>query len=102
MAAYVITQRLLKPRDDRDMAQYPPLARPVIERFGGRFLLASDQVEQWEGEGPCPVRVTIIEFPTLEQARNWYESPEYKEAAKIRHRNTKSRMVVASDPVAIG
>ena len=96
MAAYVITQRMQAVRDKEAMARYPVLAKPIIERFGGKFLVASDQVKLIEGDGPAPVRTTIIEFPSAEHAMGWYNSPEYKEAAKIRHANTRSHMILVT------
>jgi uncharacterized protein (DUF1330 family) len=36
----------------------------------------------------------IIQFPTMEQARSWLNSPVYSEAKKIRHRTAISNMVV--------
>ena len=36
-------------------------------------------------EGPAIEGVVIAEFPTLEAARAWYESPAYQKAAQHRH-----------------
>lgn len=36
-------------------------------------------------EGPEVEGVVIAEFPSLESARQWYESPSYQEAANHRH-----------------
>jgi uncharacterized protein (DUF1330 family) len=36
-------------------------------------------------EGPDVEGVVIAEFPTLEEARDWYFSPAYQEAAHHRH-----------------
>jgi uncharacterized protein (DUF1330 family) len=40
-----------------------------------------------------PSRVVILEFPDLEAARRWYESPEYEEAKRLREGAAKLRMV---------
>lgn len=101
MAAYVITQRLKAPKNPEEIAKYPALAKPVIERFGGRFIIASDNVRQIEGNGPCPVRTSVIEFPSVEHAMGWYNSEEYQAAAKIRHANTESHMIVVSNDAPV-
>lgn len=73
---------------------YPEYARqvpPLVERHGGRFLARGGRVEGFEGE--LPPRVVIIEFPTAEQARAFYTSPEYQAIIPIRQRNAKTRFL---------
>jgi uncharacterized protein (DUF1330 family) len=36
-------------------------------------------------EGPPFESVVILEFPTAEAARAWYDSPAYREARRFRH-----------------
>jgi uncharacterized protein (DUF1330 family) len=38
-----------------------------------------------------PERIVILEFPSLERLREWNESPEYQELARLRIESTKSR-----------
>jgi uncharacterized protein (DUF1330 family) len=45
-------------------------------------------------EGPDVEGVVIAEFPTLEEARDWYESPAYQEAAQHRHRGAVYRGLI--------
>ena len=45
-------------------------------------------------EGPEPEGVVIAEFPTLEEARDWYYSPAYQEAAQHRHRGAIYRGLI--------
>ncbi len=45
-------------------------------------------------EGPDVEGVVIAEFTTLEEARDWYESPSYQEAAKHRHRGAVYRGLI--------
>ena len=37
----------------------------------------------------------MLEFPTVEQARGWYESPDYVEAMEIRHRASTGSIILA-------
>lgn len=41
-----------------------------------------------------PKRVTIVEFPTLDDARAWYRSPEYQRIKPIRLENADRSMVL--------
>ena len=45
-------------------------------------------------EGPDVEGVVIAEFPTLEEARDWYDSPAYQAAAQHRHRGAVYRGLI--------
>ncbi len=45
-------------------------------------------------EGPDVEGVVIAEFPTLEEARDWYDSPAYQSAAQHRHRGAVYRGLI--------
>ncbi len=46
--------------------------------YGGRYLRGrEDPIELLEGDWQPELGIGIIEFPSLEQARAWYHSPEY-------------------------
>jgi uncharacterized protein (DUF1330 family) len=59
--------------------EYRVLAKPSLERFGGKIIVRSDQVDVLEGECRPPLLV-IVEFPSLGRAREHYESTEYRNA----------------------
>jgi uncharacterized protein (DUF1330 family) len=61
----------------------------TIQKFGGRYLARGGKVEVTEGDWQLRY-VTIVEFPSLEQARRWYESDEYGRLKPIRHEHAKS------------
>jgi uncharacterized protein (DUF1330 family) len=62
---------------------YKRLSGPAAAAHGGRFLVRGGAAEVLEGER-TPNRVVILEFPDMETARAWYESPEYGEARAAR------------------
>jgi uncharacterized protein (DUF1330 family) len=55
----------------------------VIEKYGGRFIVRGGQVETLEGAEETR-RLVLIEFPSFEKAKEFYYSPEYQEAKKLR------------------
>ena len=81
MAAYSISE--VSVRDPELMERYRQLATPAIERYGGRYL-ARGVPSAAEGEWPAGTRMIIIEFPSMERLREWYDSPEYAEARAVR------------------
>ncbi|MFN3706119.1 MAG: DUF1330 domain-containing protein [Thermoflexales bacterium] len=91
MAAFVIAD--IDVLDPTEYEEYKKLATDTPAKFGGRYLARGGAVQVWEGDW-TPGRVVILEFPSLEQARAWYESQEYGQAKAIRHRAARSRLIV--------
>ena len=81
MAAYVISDVRL--RDPTLVERYRAIAQDAIARYGGRYIVRGGAVEAVEG-GWTPGHIVIVEFPSMERAREWYGSPEYAEALKLR------------------
>ena len=69
--------------DEEAAVRYRAIAARAIEQYGGRYVVRGGAPEAVEGEWPSGRRLIIVEFASLEQARTWYESPEYAEARKI-------------------
>ena len=90
MPAYVISD--VEPRDADLIAQYRTLAQDSIARYGGRYIVRGGAVEPVEG-GWTPRMIVVVEFPSMEQARAWYRSPEYAEALKIRQNALTRRLI---------
>jgi uncharacterized protein (DUF1330 family) len=59
-------------------------ALATIARFGGRVIAGGgSRIDLLEGDS-MPERFFIIEFPTADAARRWYQSDDYQEALKAR------------------
>lgn len=73
-------------------AEYVRLDTPVVERFGGKFL-----VRGGENETPETVqkdRHVVVEFPDYDAAQKCYHSDDYQAAAIIRMANSQSDIVI--------
>ncbi len=84
MAAYVIAQF-----DVHDVDMYYDYASkigPTVADYGGKILAAND-AEVREGTIPH-LRTVVGEFPSLEQARAWYESEGYQAIIGLRKNAT--------------
>ena len=82
MAAYVISE--VSARDPELLERYRDLAARSIHRHGGRYLVRGARPVAAEGRWPADERVVIVEFPSMQQLRTWYHSPEYAPALAIR------------------
>jgi uncharacterized protein (DUF1330 family) len=90
MAAYVISDLAI--RDPVLVERYRTLAQASIAKYGGRYLARGGAVEPVEG-GWTPKHIVIVEFPTMEKAREWYRSPEYAEALVVRRDALDRRLI---------
>jgi uncharacterized protein (DUF1330 family) len=90
MAAYIIAD--VDITDPVKYEDYKKLTPGAIAKHGGRFVARGGQMATLEGNWK-PGRVVIIEFPTFEQARNFYTSVEYTAARRARAGAATFRMI---------
>lgn len=77
MAAYIWVETTV--HDATKMPNYIANVRGTLERHGGRMLINTNKATVIEGNvGQHPTKV-LIEFPSVEAARSWYDSPEYQD-----------------------
>jgi uncharacterized protein (DUF1330 family) len=91
LAAYVIGNVTVK--DPVRYEDYRRLVTPTVERYGGRFIVRGGKIEALEGDWR-PSRLVILEFPSVEQARAWWHSPEYTEAKAIRQATSEGTLLI--------
>lgn len=91
MTAYVIAD--IDVHDAEAYREYVALVPGTVEPFGGRFVIRGGEHETLEGEWR-PQRLVMIEFPSADHARRWYESPAYIAAMAIRHRTSTGSLVM--------
>lgn len=92
MPAYLIVQ--VEVNDPVRYEGYKTMVPPSLEKFGGRFLVRGGKTHALEGNW-APQRFVIVEFPTVEQAKAWWASPEYAAAKALRQATADSMMIVA-------
>ncbi len=94
MTAYLIAQ--LNFTDQSYMKEYREGVVPLIKKHGGNQLVGGAPVAKLEGDDwELPDRVIVIEFPTLEQARAWYDDPDYAPLIKLRRSGAISKLMLA-------
>jgi uncharacterized protein (DUF1330 family) len=92
--AFVIVQILINDRDGYH--QYETAGHlEIFDRFSGKVVGLDENVEIIEGSWPF-TRTVVIEFPSKELARAWYESDEYQAVAGLRHGSTTSNLVIVA------
>jgi uncharacterized protein (DUF1330 family) len=71
-----------------EVREYLDRIDETLHPFQGRFVVHGSMPEVLEGHLDGPV--VLIEFPDLDRARAWYESPDYQAILPLRTRNSRS------------
>ena len=91
MPAYVIAD--IEITDPAAYEEYRAKVPATITQYGGKYVARGGKTEPLEG-GWAPKRIALLEFPSLEQARKWYRSPEYAPLIKIRQKASSGRVIM--------
>lgn len=97
MAAFVISE--IETLDEELAQRYRTLASASIAEYGGRYLVRGGAVEVVEGETTSRGRVVVVEFPSMERAREWYASPSYAQALKLSETALDRRLIIVEGVV---
>lgn len=91
MSAYLIAE--VEVRDPQGYDEYRKLVGPTLQKYGGKFLVRGGKVESLEGDWH-PKRIVVLEFDGVDQARRWYQSPEYTIAKDIRQKASDGKFIL--------
>lgn len=91
MSAYIIVEITIT--DAEEYEEYKKRTPASIAAYDGRFVVRGGATETLEGSWQ-PERIVVLEFPNVQRAKEWWESPEYAEAKSIRQRTAETRMIV--------
>jgi len=91
MTAYLMSD--VSPRDAEAFEAYRTRAAESIALYGGRYVVRGGDVELLEGDWQ-PRAIVIVEFPSMEQARRWYRSPEYAAALTLRDKALSRNLIL--------
>ena len=88
MAAYFvyICQEVV---DRSELETYWSKIGPTLEGYGARSVAACTPFEQLEGDAVDGA--AVVEFPSMERAKAWYNSPAYR--AIMHHRQQGARYI---------
>ncbi len=91
MAAYILAEiEVTNPEGYKEYTKHVPA---TIAKYGGRFLIRGGASEALEGEWSRRRRV-LLEFPSMEAARNWWNSPDYEKPRAMRQAASQGRLLL--------
>jgi uncharacterized protein (DUF1330 family) len=91
VAAYVIAH--IDVKDPVRYQDYIKMSPSSITEYGGKFIARGGRVEVLEGDWH-PKRLVLLEFPSAEQARKWWESEEYAPAKSLRQATSDGELII--------
>jgi uncharacterized protein (DUF1330 family) len=90
MPAYVIAETDV--HEPEQYERYKAASPGAIAAGGGRFIARGGELVVLEGDWQ-PKRLVLLEFENLDAVRRWYDSPEYREARRLREGAASLRVV---------
>jgi len=73
--------------------RYRELAQAAVAQHGGRFLVRGAKPIVAEGDFPPRQSVVVIEFPSMDQLKAWYDSPQYRVAREVARTALRRRLL---------
>ena len=92
MAAYLVVDTAIENAEEYE--KYKALARPIAEKYGGVYRVRGGEMDVRETDLWTPTRMVIIEFPDMQAAQAFADSPEYAPVKPIRHDNARCSLVI--------
>ena len=80
-AAYLIVESNVT--DPEGFKRYMAAAPEAVKAFAGEYLVRGGRIEVLEGDWQPP-RMTVLRYPSFEQAKAMYDSPAYVHARSLR------------------
>lgn len=81
LAAYILVR--VEISDPEQYKKYTQETPAVIAQYGGKFIVRGGPIENMEGPEERG-RIVILEFPSMEDAKNFYYSEEYQRVRLLR------------------
>ncbi|MCP4251421.1 MAG: DUF1330 domain-containing protein [bacterium] len=91
MSAYFIAQ--IKIHDCERYKLYLDGTDAILARHSGEVVVVDDSPTILEGKWPY-TRTVVIRFRSEEDAKRWYESPEYQDLVQHRHQASEADTVL--------
>ncbi len=90
MACYLVADMRIS--DPELFAEFAEAVPATVEKHGGRYLIRGGKFEVAQGDW-TPDRVVVVEFGSMDQAKAWYDSPEFEGPRQTLARSSNSNFV---------
>ena len=91
MPAYVIALEDINDREEFN--KYRAGVGDLLKKYQGETIVSNEDFEVIEGDWPY-TKTVVIRFPSIKQAKRWYESPEYQKIVQHRFKAAKTDLIL--------
>lgn len=91
MAGYFVFD--LEIFDQEAFDEYTGVARALLDQYGASIVINSANIEHIEGDWK-PSSIVVAKFPSMDIAREFYNSKEYRDVVGLRDRSARSRGIL--------
>ena len=95
-AHFIVSVTIPDPANRVPYDKYIAQVRPIVEHYGGEYLVRSENIRHVAG-GWTPDRVIVIRFPDMQTLQHCFASPEYKEIEQLRTCSVNASAVIVVD-----
>ena len=92
MAAYLIVDT--KINDEEAYEEYKKRAKPIVESYGGEYLVRGGNTTVSENELWTPTRLVVVRFSSREEAENFLSCEKYAPVKAIRNKHAQTTMTI--------
>ena len=97
MPTYMIVYAKITDRD-KFLRGYAPAAAKLVARFGGKYVIRAPAAAVLEGDLDTGMSVVISEWPDKATVLEFWNSPEYREAKKLREGVAECQVTIVTSP----
>lgn len=90
--AYLIVDTKLT--DPESYEKYKELAKPLIENFGGEYLVRGGKLHIEQDDLWSPSRIVIVKFQNMKRAKSFLNSKEYQPIKALRMNASKATLTI--------
>ena len=92
MVAYVVVDTMIS--NPEVYETYKAQAKPIAEKYGGTYRTRGGEMDVLENDLWTPTRIVIVEFPSMQAARDFVHSEENQPVKAIRHANAECTLAI--------
>ena len=78
--------------EELNLKKFKSMSTPLISEYGGKLLVRTPEVERREGD--LTGLVVMLEFPSVEMARTFYECESYTAAKLVREGGSSTDLCI--------
>lgn len=93
---FIINIEISNEKEHHDADLYTEKVKPVVESYGGEYLVRSEKITALAGER-APDRIIIIRFKNREQLEACFTSAEYAGIQDLRGTSVKAHAFIVEE-----